>query len=360
MKNKFLLILIFSNFLFCQEKIFEIQQIFDEERFPNIVVAKDGSVIATWGSTNLICRRSEDGGKTWGSIINITKGINGGGLIVDENTGDIIAFVETKHPPSTIESYRSKDHGKTWKKNSIKIHVDNNGNMPSMHMNEHGITIKSGKFKGRLIRASRFYDISNDKKYYSKHYSNAIYSDDGGINWFTSNPFPANGTGEGAIIELKNGNLLYNSRRHFSNDGLNPRMRHISISDDGGENWKNLTVSSILPDGQQNSDYGLMAGMDSFIYKKNNIIVFSNIDSIDERKNGIIWASNDQGSSWFLKKIIDKGGFKYSSIAVGRKNTKSEGMIFLLYETGKGKDVNSYGGGKVARFNYSWLFDSTD
>ena len=44
-------------------------------------------------------RRSEDG-NTWGPIIKVSQGINGGGLTVDEQSGDIIAFIEEEHPPS--------------------------------------------------------------------------------------------------------------------------------------------------------------------------------------------------------------------------------------------------------------------
>ena len=85
-----------------------------------------------------------------------------------------------------------------------------------------------------------------------------------------------------------------------------------------------------------------------------------NIDSYDKRSNGMIWASTDQGNTWPIKKKIDEFGFKYSSIAIGRKNTKTEGMIYILYETGKEKNINEYGGGKIARFNYAWLLNNDD
>ena len=137
-------------------------------------------------------------------------------------------------------------------------------------------------------------------------------------------------------------------------------MRHIAISKDGGENWNNLSVSEFLPDGQKNSDYGLMAGLDIFDYCDEEIIVYTNIDSYDKRSNGMIWASTDQGNTWPIKKKIDEFGFKYSSIAIGRKNTKTEGMIYILYETGKEKNINEYGGGKIARFNYAWLLNNND
>ena len=347
-----------------KDPFFEIKQLFFGERFPNVVVANDGSVVASYGRTKFMVRRSEDGGKTWGPIIKVSDGIHGGGLTLDENSGDLIAFVEKEHPPSTLKCFRSKDNGKSWKLSKIRILADKNNIIPSMHMNEHGITLKNTKFKGRLIRPSRYYNAKSSsermlmykttkEKMWRKQYANAIYSDDGGYTWHTSDPFPANGTGEAAIVELNNGNLYYNSRRHFYNDGINHRMRLIANSYDGGQTWENLSVSDQLPDGQEDSDYGLMAGLDRLNYDKNDILIFSNIESKSDRKNGKVWLSFDGGNTWPLKKSIDQDKFKYSSLAVGRKNTPSEGYIYLLYEFGYFK--NEYAGAKIARFNLSWL-----
>ena len=87
--NKILLCIFFSQLLICQnqwisksiseEPIFETKQIFFEERMPNVVVATDGSIIASFGITKFMVRRSEDGGKTWGPIIRVADGIHGGG-----------------------------------------------------------------------------------------------------------------------------------------------------------------------------------------------------------------------------------------------------------------------------------------
>ena len=51
----------------------EIQQVFKNERFGNIVVSMKGTLIATWGTSHVRAKRSEDGGKTWGSEIVIAK-----------------------------------------------------------------------------------------------------------------------------------------------------------------------------------------------------------------------------------------------------------------------------------------------
>ena len=92
------------------ESRFEMQQLFTGGRMPNVVLATDGMVLATWGAAEAIgnrwwdkglqVRRSEDGGKTWGDPITIANlGWQGGGLTVDETTGDVLAFVDAHHPP---------------------------------------------------------------------------------------------------------------------------------------------------------------------------------------------------------------------------------------------------------------------
>ena len=138
-----------------------MQQVFQGDRFPNVVVATDGTVLAFWNGVKV--RRSEDGGKTWGAEILVGKGFMGGGVTVDETSGDILAFVETKHTPqASLTVYRSTDHGKTWRAQETVIHPNKDGNVPTMHMNEHGITLRHGQHKGRLLRPTRWYDGSND------------------------------------------------------------------------------------------------------------------------------------------------------------------------------------------------------
>lgn len=335
------------------KELFELQQIFDGERFPNVVVARDGTIIATWGRNSYQVRRSVDGGETWGPVIKVVEpGIQGGGTIVDENSGDILVFVEQDHPPSPVTVYRSEDHGITWNEEDVTIHPDKNGNVPSMHMNESGITLQHGPHAGRLIRPTRFYGEGNDQEFWDSHYTNAIYSDDGGNTWQTSDPFPAKGTGEAALAELSDGTIYYNSRRHHSTDGLNPRMRYIAWSYDGGETWEDLAVSDVLPDGAQHRDYGLMGGLVRLPIKDHDILLYSNIESSEGRKNGTVWVSFDGGETWPVKRLVDEGSFAYSSLAAGREGTPSEGQIYLLYESEEG--------GKMARFNLNWVTGGRD
>ncbi len=347
-------------------EFFEVQQIFDNERLPNVVAATDGTIITVWGWNNVRVRRSEDGGKTWDPEISIGPGLNSGGAIVDETNGDILVFTEDTHPPAPLHMFRSRDHGKTWVEEEIFIKPDSKGNVPSMCMNERGMTLQLGKYAGRLIRPSRVYAGGNGTEFWHLHYTNAIYSDDGGKTWQASEPFPVYGTGEAAIEELSDGTLYYNSRRHKSTDGQSPRWRYTALSKDGGQTWEEAKISDVLPDGDQHSDYGLMAGLVRLPIDGHDVLIFSNIDVPKlendsdlpferrggNRSRGTVWASFDGGKTWPVKRLVEEGSFAYSSMAAGRKRSPSEGMIYLFYE--------SDGDAKMARFNLAWVTDGRD
>ena len=332
---------------FLGEPKLDMQQVFQRDRFPNVVVAVDGTVLALWNGVRV--RRSEDGGVTWGREITIGKGFMGGGATVNEANGEVLAFVEKHHPPAALTVYRSGDHGKSWSAMDVVINPDANGNVPSMHMNEHGITLRHGKHKGRLLRPARWYAGRNERARWPKHYTTAVYSDDGGKTWQTSDPFPAFGTGEATVAELSDGRIYYNSRRHWAPKGVNPLRRWTAWSEDGGKTWKNLSICEALPDGPQNTNYGCMGGLVRLPVRGRDILLYSNCDSPGGRKLGTVWASFDGGKSWPLKRLVYEGRFAYSSLNAGRPGTKSEGWIYLDFEGGP------KGGSTVARFNLSWL-----
>ena len=328
---------------FLGEPNIDIKQVYKGGRFPNVVVAVDGTVLALWAGVKV--RRSEDGGETWGPEITVGRGFMGGGAIVNETNGDILAFVEKHHPPAPVTVYRSKDHGKSWKAMEVVFRKDANGNIPSMHMNEAGITLRHGKHAGRIIRAARHYAGGNRRSEWPNHYTTAIYSDDGGKTWNTSKPFAEMGTGEATLAELSNGRLYYNSRAHW-NKNKPPLRRRCAWSADGGETWTGWQIVRILPDGPQNTNYGCMGGLVRLPIKGKDILLYSNCDSPGGRRRGTVWASFDGGRTWPLKRLVREGSFAYSSLSAGRPKTKSEGWIYLNFEGG---------GSRVARFNLSWL-----
>lgn len=326
-----------------------IQSLFEGERFPNIVVTKAGTVLASWGRDQMRVRRSEDGGQTWGETIVVAPAaFQGGGTTVDETTGDILIFSEDHHPPAPVTMYRSRDDGLTWSVEKPTFLPDSQGHLPSMHMNEHGITLQHGVHAGRLLRASRYYGLGNrPESIWHTHYTNAVYSDDGGETWQTSEPFPENGTGEAAVAELSDGRIYYYSRVHWQERPRNTRRRE-AWSHDGGQTWTDYRIVEALPDGHQHRSYGCMGGLVRLPVAGQDILIFSNLDTTEaKRERATVWASFDGGQTWPLKQLVFDGPSAYSSLAAGRPGTASAGWIFLNFE--------SEGQAKVARFNLSWL-----
>ena len=311
----------------------------------------DGTVIAfRCASGPIILRRSEDGGATWGPEM-ATSGKTYralGAAVVDENTGDVLVFPDYIEPAFTM--YRSRDHGRTWAAEEVTKRPDGFGGVGTTHGGEHGITLRYGNKKGRLLIPARVFGPknSNAQEWRPYCYNSAMYSDDGGKTWQTTAPFPELGTGEGTLAELSSGHIYYNSRNHMAPN----TMRRTAWSYDGGEVWSNMQISEVLPDGPQDSAYGCKGGLVRLPLDDRDILISSNLDSPSGRRRATVWASFDGGKTWPVKRLVYEGPSAYSSLNAGRTGTPSEGMIYLLVE---GSKEHVYGGVQIARFNLPWL-----
>jgi len=99
------------------EPTIDIQQVFKDQRLPNVVVGTDGTVLAAWGWGQMRVRRSEDGGTTWGPEMAVGKGLLSGGVTVDEKTGDILLYSNAdtpEHHRVRMTVWASFDGGKSW------------------------------------------------------------------------------------------------------------------------------------------------------------------------------------------------------------------------------------------------------
>ena len=348
-----------------QEPVFEV---WDEQIVGRCTlgVAMDGSVLLlkdTQEPDFVWVKRSEDGGKTWGERIKVGKRVeieedmtDGGRYrkykdvqwsrlgthVVDEKTGEILVFAANLKGVEIL--YRSKDHGKTWTTEDIVIKPDMNGWVATPNAAcDPGVTLRYGKKKGRLLVPSRVFveyvNKSRGARAYDKHYSNALYSDDGGKTWTPSAPFPLGGTGEAGLVQLKDGRIYYNSRTHNR-----PGNRRIAYSHDGGETWVDEHEDDELFDGPPDV-YGCKAALVRLPYDDRDVLVFST-PSRNDRQDITVWVSFDGGETWPAKRLVKEGPGNYTWLAAGRKGTPSEGMIYLV----AGKDW-------MARFNLAWIME---
>jgi sialidase-1 len=346
---------------------FSTQQLWEGRGGTSIVAAQDGTMVAfrTFVRNEQV-RRSTDGGATWSADIKIGPDATGGNAIVDESNGDIL-YVN----PGKGLQWRSRDHGATWaRETNIQFRPDGFGLVPGREgvgAMQSGITLVFGPHRNRLLMPARIQGPtnSNDVAWRPLHYSTAIYSDDGGASWQTSKPFPVFGTGEAALVEISNGSILYSSREHMTRGN-----RFMAWSHDGGDLWINPHRSPDLPDGPRGSSYGCMGGMFRLPVPGMDIVLYSNLDTdageMPDRVGGstgsgrekiTVWASFDGGATWPLKRLVFDGASIYSNLAAGRIGTKSEGKIYLLFETGT-EDASF--AVQAAVFNLSWLLNGHD
>ncbi len=342
------------------QPVFEIQDLFQRVRIPNIVVAKSGAVLAFADSGKLL-RRSEDGGKTWSDVQQIDQQVVGS-AVVDETTGDVLvvdgqaAFV-----------LRSQDHGKTWRREPITIkpnalgHGDPAGVPCVTAASESGITLQYGQKKGRLLMPGRVQPPkgNNDQEWWPYNYNTAIYSDDGGKTWQTAAPVQ-NGTGEGTLAELSDGRIYYNSRSHMSVD----HRRRIAWSYDGGQMFTDWQACDWLYEvGQphyfkfgRKPSYGICAGLVRLPLEATegkDVLLFSIPDSKGgPRVRMTVFASFDQAATWPVKRLVYEGPSAYSSLAASK-----DGTVFLLFERGKDGPYETIA---VVRFNLAWVTAGED
>lgn len=315
-------------------------------RIPAIVKAKSGKLLAfaearkfkrngDSGDIDLVLKTSDDHGKTWSPMRVIwDDGVNTCGNpvpIVDEKTGRIHLLLSWNHGDDRWGALIagegkdvrrafytwSDDEGESWKDpeeitNDIKdASWDWYGTGPV-----HGIQLKKGPYKGRLISPNYFTVMKNGKRV---DYSHVAFSDDQGEAWLAGAPTQLDDVGECTVAELADGRLILNMR---ASSGT---FRKFCISEDGGETWGDLqTDRSLLDPSCQGSLY-------SDLWKGRDVLLFANAANV-ERRDMTVKSSFDDGLSWSKEILIHEGPSAYSDLTMTNR-----GQIALLFEGGKGR-----------------------
>ncbi|MBQ3075475.1 MAG: exo-alpha-sialidase, partial [Clostridia bacterium] len=252
--------------LFHEELIFPSDGV-SNYRIPSLVVTGDGTVLAFCNNrkntlrdhaedTALVCAKKCPG-QAWTKPITLMEheGVCCliGSAVYDRETDTSFVFVKRKFARYEFEALSdeealrlekedearakrmglelgnfqmvSRDSGRSWSLEKVCeqpfefLHINGETVRATLHTHggSHGVQLRHGEHKGRLLCPSRIFagrytsweDIRNFV------YNNAVYSDDHGKTWHVSAPVQL-GTGEGTLIELKNGEILYNSRAYFA------------------------------------------------------------------------------------------------------------------------------------------------
>lgn len=300
-------------------------------RIPSVVCAQDGSILvfceARWESwrdksrTDIVMKRSLDGGKTWSEMLNLTRGEKGAYMdptpLLDKVTGRIYLFA-SYWPSNDHSGYSNKavqmisdDNGMTWSipedvtNQLLPQHIYPVGFGPGT-----GIQMQGNLFQNRLILPMRV--ISDDKK---QSGDVAVYSDDHGRTWKMGK---TGSTGnEFQIVESEDNILLYNARVSGA--------RMIARSVDGGNNWSQAIKDGYLP--------GVSKGCQASIFRVGETIYFSGIQGIsetenfDERARLALYKSEDGGYTWNKGDLLYEKAAGYSCLGA-----MSNGSLVVVFE----------------------------
>ncbi len=346
------------------------QEGFQTFRIPSVLVTKSRMVLAfaegrkTRGNQSenkIVLKRNTDGGATWSALQVIADGgkssLNNPCAVI-EQASDRVFLMYQSYPPGVCDHNKdlapgydserivrswlltSDDDGKTWSQpqdvtRSCKAATEATtiASGPGI-----GIQLTRGPHTGRLI-------IPFNEGPFGRWNVYAVYSDNCGKTWQMGQRPPgahvANSKGgetslvnEVQMVELADGAVMLNSRSYGGK-----RLRKTAISQDGGVTWSPVVEDEHLREPR------CMASILRYSFDKSTLL-YSGPDS-SERRNGAIRVSYDEGKTWPVKKVIERGLFAYSCLT-----RLADDRIGCLYETGV-KD--SYEKIVFTTFSPNWL-----
>ncbi len=323
----------------------------DTYRIPAIVAAPDGSLlvfcearkesIADASPTDMILRRSLDGGRTWLPVQTIARGTGSEALmnpcpVVDRETGMILLFFINANARGDNRNRhllaQSADNGVTWSE-AVDAEPLISGYLD---------TFVSGPCAGIQARSGRLiipgYAGPFDEETKAGFRSRVLYSDDHGKSW-TMGASLTEFTDESTAVELGDGKIMLNAR-----GDMGTGCRAVALSGDGGATWSKLRWDPAL------NECPCQASL--FRYDGSRIL-FANPDNtgeafgVVERSKMTVRLSRDEGKTWPVKKLIHKGPSSYSGLV-----RLPDGDVGIIFEGG---DKHRREWIRFARFSLAWL-----
>jgi sialidase-1 len=330
-------------------------------RIPAIVQSKQGTLLAfaegrpvdnDHGQNDIILRRSEDGGKTWGVVQVVAA--SGDDSLNDPCAlaladSDRVFLVYQRYPegyhggvskhtkradlgydgPTNTQSFMivSKDDGKTWSaprdmtcelRRPDAIAVGSPGNF---------IQLTKAPHEGRIVLP--LYENSPGDNGRKQHFLSAAFSDDLGETWrlggrVSYEEIDGWGT-EAQIAETGDGTLLMSARNQEGGVG-----RILATSRDCGETWEAARFETAL------KTPPCMSSLVALDVAGGKRPLFHTLPNTEKgRKNGQLYRSDDGGDTWIADQLIYPDGFAYSALVVLR-----DGRLGCLYERDSYKTIS--------------------
>lgn len=321
-------------------------------RIPALVRAADGTLLAfaearrlssaDKGDIDLVMRRSNDNGRTWGAMSvvwddgentcgNPTPVVSrGSGRIVMlacwNNGGDHERDIEAGRATDTRRVYalHSDDHGLTW---SAPAEITSSVKRPEWTWYAtgpcHAVEKSKGPHKGRIVVPANHKWVGEDGVAASA--SHLLFSDDRGATWQIG-AVSQRGGNESSVAELSDGQLMLNMRHYEKRDSL----RLCAQSRDGGATFIRMWEEpQLLEPRCQGSllNYALPGAQPS------RTLLFSNPRSL-RRENLTIGVSRDNGRTWSRFVPVFKGRAAYSDMVC-----LPDGSVGVLFENGDSDEL---------------------
>jgi sialidase-1 len=313
-----------------------------------------------WHASDIILRRSPDGGRTWSaaSVIGgmeeafpknpaaVAKklGLGPGAGVTYNNPVAIADRNGAVHFLFCVEYMRafymrSDDDGKTFSR-PVEItaaFANFRRYWPWVVLATgpgHGIQLKNG----RLV-VPVWLSLGSGGGAHGESVTSVIYSDNHGATWKAGevavpNTEETSSPNETSAVQLADGRVMLNVRSPSK-----AQRRIVVYSKDGARHWSAPVFHEQLPEPV------CFASMVRLAVGK--LLYVSPDSGGRERRNLTIRVSDDEGTTWSVKRVLEAGPSAYADLAV-----LPEGVILCFYEAGKERPYETL---TLGRFNLGWL-----
>jgi sialidase-1 len=328
-------------------------------RIPSLLTTLRGTVLAFCegrkkgrgdsGDIDLVLRRSDDGGATWGPLEVIDDdGPNTTGNpcpVVDRDTGTIWMTLTrnlgadsqrqilagTSRGTRTVWAMKSTDDGRTWSK-PLEITASVKDADWTWYATGPGVAIQLRS--GRLVVPCDHYLAGSQAAR-----AHVIYSDDHGTTWKRGGVV-AGGVNECQVAELEGGTLLLNMRNAPARPGDG---RAIATSRDGGQTWSEAVRDVSLVEPACQASLIRVPDRSSPDHVR---LLFSN-PAGSKRERMTVRRSDDGGKTWPVARVLHTGPSAYSCLTI-----LSDQTVGCLYERGEKSSSERI---TFAHFPADWL-----